>query len=221
MRKSEQVEFLVKEGIIGIIRARDFRQLIKVIQAINEGGIKAIEVSMTTPHALEVIKEASAVFKDKILPGVGTVLDPETARLAILSGAEFVITPVLNKDVVRLCNRYGKIVISGALTFTEILTAWEDGADLVKIAPADAVGGPAYIKAIKGPLPHVPLVPAGGVTLDNAADYFKAGASVITVCSPFQTDKVLAEGKFDALTGIARRFVAVAREARKRNESIS
>lgn len=211
----EQLEFLTTEGIIGIIRVIDSRNLIKVVQAMKEGGLKVIEVSMTTPHALDVIKEASEVFKDKILLGVGTILDPETARVAILSGAEFIVCPTLNRDVIRLCNRYGKIVAAGALTFTEILTAWEEGADLVKVTPAAAVGGPSYIKAVKAPLPHVALIPAGGVNLDNAADYFKAGATAIAVSSPFQINKVLANGKFEYLTETARKFVAIARQARK------
>ena len=212
--KNERLKFLIDCGIIAIIRADNPSQLIKVAQSLKDGGIKAIEVTMTTPSALEVIKEVSSEFGDEIMVGVGSVLDPETARMAILSGSEFVVCPVLNKEVIGVCNRYAKISIPGAYTPTEILSAWEQGADLVKVFPAD-VGGPRYIKSIKAPLPQISLVPTGGVNLDNASDFIKAGASVIAVGSSLVNRKLIDAEQFDIIRKTAEQFIDVVKKARK------
>src|SRR4030042_3838169 len=167
---------ILEEGVVPVIRVSSAGEAFEVAKAIKEGGISVIEVTMTVPGAMDVIKEVSQKFGQEVLLGAGTILDPETARMAFLNGARFLVTPTLNLDVIRMSNRYSAVVIPGALTPTEILTAWEAGADLVKVFPIAQVGGPAYIKAIQGPFPHIPLVPTGGVNLQNAGEFIKAGA---------------------------------------------
>ena len=159
---------LEKLEVIAIMRADSADRLLAAADAILEGGVKAIEVTMTTPGALSVLEEATSKYSQDVLFGVGSVLDPETARAAILSGAAFVVCPTLRKETIEMCKRYSVPVIPGAYTPTEVLTAWESGADMVKIFPA-GTGGPSYIKAILAPLPQVRLVPVGGVNLENAA----------------------------------------------------
>lgn len=171
---------------------------------------------MTTPGALDVVKEAVRELKGKAIIGVGSVLDAPTARAAILAGAEFIVSPILNREMILLVNRYGKVVIPGAFTPTEILEAWEAGADAVKIFPAD-VGGPAYLKAIKGPLPQVKLVPTGGVTLENAGEFITAGAEMIAAGGNLAPPKEMAAGKFDEIIRRARKFVEAVAAARSQS----
>lgn len=213
--KNERLEFLVQCGVIAIIRADSSTQLVSAVEAIKKGGVKVIEVTMTTPSALEVVREVSGKFKDEVLIGVGSVLDSETARAAILSGAEFIVSPALNVELIKMCARYSKIVIPGALTPTEVITAWESGADLVKIFPVGSVGGPKYIKALKAPLPQVALVPTGGVSLENAGEFIRAGASAIAVGSNLVSNKIITEKKFGILTEIAQQFINTVKEARE------
>lgn len=215
-RKEENLKLMSESGIISIIRAESSAQLLQVASALKEGGIKIIEVTMTTPDAIEVIKEISGRLKEEILIGVGTVLDPETARSAILAGAEFIVCPTLNKEVITLAHRYSKVVIPGAFTPTEILTAWEVGADLVKVFPA-GVGGPSYIKSLKGPLPQIPLVPTGGVSFDNVASFIQAGAFAVGVGSSLVKKEFLKERNFEELTGLSKKFrEAVEKTKRKK-----
>ena len=189
-------------------------EAVKSAEALRKGGINIIEVSMVTPGALDAIRAISQKFGEDVLVGAGTVLDSETARAAILAGAEFIIGPTLNREVIKVCNRYSKIVIPGALTPTEILTAWELGADIVKVFPARVLG-PRYIKDILAPLPQVRLLPTGGVNLENAGEFLKAGAVAIAVGSALVNKKVVKEGKFDIITEKARKFLEVVNKARK------
>ena len=192
-------------GIVAIMRAKSSDQLLAAADAVQAGGVTAIEVTMTTPGALEVIKEATTRYGEKVIFGVGSVLDPETARAAILAGAQFVVCPTLNIKTIEICKRYSVPVVPGAYTPTEVLTAWEAGADMVKIFPA-SVGGPAYIKAVKAPLPQVELIPVGGVNLKTTADFIRAGSAVVGVGSSLINQKLLDEKQFESISENARRY---------------
>jgi len=205
MDKREMMELIQKTGVIAIMRAKSSDQLLAAADAIKAGGVQAIEVTMTTPGALDVVRQATERYGSDVLFGAGSVLDPESARAAILAGAQFVVCPTLNLKTIEICHRYAIPVVPGAYTPTEILTAWEAGADMVKVFPA-SVGGPDYIKALKGPLPQIKLVPVGGVELDNTADFIRAGAEAVGVGSALVSQKLLDTGDFAALTERARRF---------------
>lgn len=200
-------------GVVAVVRAASAREALEVCPAIARGGVKPIEVTMTVPNAIDVIKEFKSSVRDEVLVGAGTVLDPETARAAILAGVDFVVMPTLNLKVIEMCHRYGKVVIPGAFTPTEILTAWEAGADIVKVFPA-GVAGPQYLRDIKGPLPQVRLLPTGGVTLENTTDFIKAGAVAVAVGTALVDKKLVAEKKFDLITEKAKQFVAAVQKAR-------
>ena len=180
MSRESTLKRIVDGGIVAVVRSESSESLVKVVQALAEGGVGAAEVTFTVPDAIEVIRQVRREMGDAIVLGAGTVLDPETARAALLAGAEYIVAPTLNLDVIRLCRRYDKAVMPGAFTPTEILTAWEAGADIVKVFPAD-VGGPAYLKAIRGPLPQIRLMPTGGVDLTTAENFLKAGACCLGV----------------------------------------
>lgn len=199
------LEFIYEKGVVAIMRANSSDQLLAAADAVKAGGVNAIEVTMTTPGAIDVIKQATAKYGDDVLFGVGSVLDPETARAAILAGAQFVVCPTLNLETIKICKRYSVPVIPGAYTPTEALTAWEAGADMVKIFPA-SIGGPAIIKAIKGPLPQIKLVPVGGVNLDTTADFIRAGAEVVGVGGSLVNQKLLEAQDFDKISENARRY---------------
>jgi 2-dehydro-3-deoxyphosphogluconate aldolase/(4S)-4-hydroxy-2-oxoglutarate aldolase len=205
MEKEKQLEIIRKTGIVAIIRAKTSGDLIGAAEAIEDGGLNVIEVTMTTPSALSVIAEAVERFGDKLLFGAGTVLDPETAREAILAGAEFIVSPTFNPKTVEVCRRYSKTVIPGCFTPTEILTAWETGADFVKVFPTD-LGGPAYVKAVLAPLPQVALIPTGGVTIETTGPFLKAGATAVAVGSSLVSQKILDEKAFPLLRERARMF---------------
>lgn len=205
MGKEKQKEIIREAGVIAIIRTKTSGDLVEAAEAIKDGGLGVIEVTMTTPNALNVIAEATQRFGDQVLFGAGTVLDPETARSAILAGAEFIVSPTLNPGTVEVCRRYSKVVIPGCFTPTEILTAWEMGADFAKVFPAD-VGGPSYIKAILAPLPQVALVPTGGVTVETTGAFLKAGAAAVAAGSSLVSQKILDEKDFSLLTDRARSF---------------
>ena len=199
------LDFIYEKGVVAIMRANSSEQLLAAADAVKAGGVNAIEVTMTTPGAIDVVKQATAKYGDDVLFGVGSVLDPETARAAILAGAQFVVCPTLNLDTIKICKRYSIPVVPGAYTPTEALTAWEAGADMVKIFPA-SIGGPAIIKAIKGPLPQIKLVPVGGVNLDTTAEFIRAGAEVVGVGGSLVNQKLLAAGDFDKISENARRY---------------
>jgi 2-dehydro-3-deoxyphosphogluconate aldolase/(4S)-4-hydroxy-2-oxoglutarate aldolase len=213
MQKDDQVRFIQDSGVIAIVRFDRSEELIQVARAIRAGGVSAIEFTMTTPNALAIIESATHEFGDDVLLGAGTVLDPETARAAILAGAQFIVTPTLNPKVIEVSHRYSKVVIPGAFTPTEILTAWEWGADFVKVFPAE-FGGPEYFKAIRAPLPQVKLIPVGGVSLENAGDFIKAGAAAVAVGSNLVKKSAIAAKNFAELTGLAQQFVEAVNRAR-------
>ncbi len=205
MNKDHCLERLTKTGIIAIMRAKTSDQLLKAADAIKAGGVDAIEVTMTTPNALDVIKQAVSRYGSDVLFGVGSVIDPESARVAILAGAQFVVCPTLNIKTIALCRRYSVPVMPGAFTVTEILEAWERGADIVKVFPA-SIGGPSYIKAIKAPLPQVKLMPVGGVNHETTSEFIRAGCEVVAVGSALVDQTLLDEQKFDVITERAIRF---------------
>jgi 2-dehydro-3-deoxyphosphogluconate aldolase/(4S)-4-hydroxy-2-oxoglutarate aldolase len=213
MKKMDIVRRLADPGVIAILRTESADRLPDAIHALVAGGIHAIEVTMTTPGALKVIREARAALGDKIVMGVGSVLDSETARQAMLEGAQFVVTPVVRPGVIEICNRYGIPIACGATTPTEAFTVHELGSDFVKIFPAENLG-PAYIRSILAPLPMLQLIPTGGVTPQNMPDYFKAGAAAIGAGSTLLTKEIFASADWGALSARATEFVAAARKAR-------
>lgn len=201
-------------GLIPIVRVPTEEDAMRAAEVIAQGGIGIAEITMTVPRALRVMEGVAARYGDKVLLGAGTILDPETCRAAILAGAEFIVTPSLDVRVIEMARRYGKPVFPGALTPTEVVTAWQAGADMVKIFPCGPVGGPKYIKALKGPLPQIDMVPTGGVNLDNAAEFIKAGAAAVAVGSELVDMRVLKEGKLDQIAETARKFVEAVRAGR-------
>lgn len=213
MDKHHKLQLIRQTGVIAIMRASRANQLLAAAAAIKAGGVRAIEVTMTTPGALGVIGQAAANFGDALLFGAGTVLDAETARAAILAGADFIVAPTLNVEVIRLGNRYGVPVLPGCYTPTEALTAWEAGADLIKLFPADALG-PAFVKAIRAPLPQLEIVPVGGIDLTNAAEFIRAGAAALGVGGSLVNQALLDSGDAAELTRRATAFIAAVEHGR-------
>jgi 2-dehydro-3-deoxyphosphogluconate aldolase/(4S)-4-hydroxy-2-oxoglutarate aldolase len=203
----EILDQILKEMTIAIVRLEKSDDFIKVVEALKAGGISIVEFTLTTPGALVKLQEVSARFADEIVLGAGTVLDPETARAAILAGAQFIVTPTVNLSTVEMCKRYGKPIVAGAMTPTEMLAVWEAGADLVKVFPAGNLGGPQYIKAVLAPLPQLRLVPTGGVSADNAAQFLKAGAAAVAVGGSLVNKEAVASGDWAAITSEAQRLV--------------
>jgi len=213
MDRTRLLNGIVESGLVAIVRLSSSDSLLRVAQAIASGGVRHIEFTMTTPGALQTLDSVSARLGDEVVMGAGTVLDAETARAAILAGARFIVAPNLNPDVITICHRYGVVCMPGALTPTEILQAWEWGADIVKVFPADSFG-PAYIRAVRAPLPQVRLAPVGGVTAENTADYIRAGASCVGVGSSLVNDRLIAQADWASLTARARAFVEAVAEGR-------
>jgi 2-dehydro-3-deoxyphosphogluconate aldolase/(4S)-4-hydroxy-2-oxoglutarate aldolase len=210
---------ILDTGVLPIVRTDTAAVALDAARAIRRAGLAALEITMTVPGALSAIEKLAEELGDEVAVGAGSVLDAETARACILAGAEFFVTPCLSIPTIELCRRYGKVVIPGALTPTEVLTAWEAGADLVKVFPCGNMGGPSYIQALKAPLPQVLLVPTGGVRLDNTADFFKAGATAVAVGSEICDKAALAAGRFELIEERARQFVETSRVARGRPPS--
>ena len=206
MKKSETIRIIEETGVIAIMRAQSSGQLIAAAEAIRKGGVRAIEVTMTTPGALDVIAKAREKLGEEVAFGAGTVLDPETGRAAILAGADFVVGPTLNLALVELCNRYGVPVVPGCYTPTEIVTAWQAGADFIKLFPA-SVGGPDLVQAILAPLPQVRIIPVGGVDLNTAAALIQKGAVALGVGSSLINQKVLDAGDMQELTRRAAAYI--------------
>ena len=213
MSKPEIIDCIVNPGILAVIRADSSEQLISVAEALYEGGVIGLEITMTTPNALQVISDVSKRFGKKVLVGVGTVLDTETCRAAILAGAQFAVTPVLRPEVIKMCNRYGVPIAAGAYTPTEALTAYESGADFVKIFPADQLG-PTYIKNILGPLPQLRIIPTGGVTVATVDSFIKAGCVALGAGSSLVSKDVLKNKDWKKLTETAAAFVEAIKKAR-------
>jgi 2-dehydro-3-deoxyphosphogluconate aldolase/(4S)-4-hydroxy-2-oxoglutarate aldolase len=213
--RHETVTAIEACGVVAVIRLQDPEKLRVVIDALGAGGVLAIEVTMTVPGALDLIEQVAPALSREFVFGAGTVLDPETARLAILAGARYVVSPVFNPAILSVCHRYDVAAIPGCFTPTEILAAWEAGADIVKVFPATAVG-PGYFKDLHAPLPQVRLMPTGGVTLENTGDWIRAGAVAVGVGTALLERKALEAGDYAALTARARRFVEAVGAARER-----
>jgi 2-dehydro-3-deoxyphosphogluconate aldolase/(4S)-4-hydroxy-2-oxoglutarate aldolase len=211
--RQDDLARVLNGGIVAIIRAPSSEQLVPVARALYEGGIEVIEVTFTVPNVLEIISEVRRDLGDRILLGAGTVLDGETARAAFLAGAEFIVSPVVNVDVIKLCKRYSKLVMPGAFTPTEVLTAWEAGADIVKVFPAE-VGGPNYLKALHGPLPHIRLLPTGGVNLQTLRDFVKAGACAVGLGTALVDKAAVEQGDMDRIRTLAEQYVSLMRAVR-------
>jgi 2-dehydro-3-deoxyphosphogluconate aldolase/(4S)-4-hydroxy-2-oxoglutarate aldolase len=213
MTKAQIISGLLTPGVVAIIRADNSEQLIHASRALINGGVSGIEITMTTPNALQVIADVRREFGDKVLAGVGSVLDAKTAQAAIEAGAEYVVTPVLKPDVIAFCNRIDKPIFSGSYTPTEAQTAYELGADFIKIFPADGLG-PKYIQAIRGPLPHLNIVPTGGVDVHTAGDFIRAGCVAVAAGSSLVSKDILKNQDWAKLTDLAAQFIAAVAKAR-------
>ena len=213
MNKTDVIKQIREIGVIPVVRATSADEAMRAIDAIREGGISVLEITMTVPNAFSVIEQVTARFGSDALVGAGTVLDAEDAKSCIASGAQFIVSPALNLETIAYCREQGVAVMPGALTPTEVVQAWNAGADFVKVFPAGAVGGPSYLKALKAPLPHIELVPTGGVSLKTAADFIRAGAAALGVGS----DLVDVKAQAAVITERAKQFVEVVRQARAKH----
>ncbi len=214
MTKEEIMSAIARIGIVPIVRTSSSEAAVKAIEAVYRGGIRAAEITMTVPGALKALEKLADQFGDQIALGAGTVLDPETARACMLAGAQFFVTPALKLATIEMAQRYSKAIMPGALTPTEVLTAWEAGADAVKIFPCGNVGGAKYIKALKAPFPHIEMVPTGGVNLETCGDFLKAGACAVGVGSELIDAATIKSGKFEVFEERARQFTAAVAKAR-------
>lgn len=212
--REKALELIREVGLIPIIRVSTSEDAFRAVEAIVAGGVPIAEITMVVPNALRVLERATEYFGDKVLLGAGTVLDSETCRSAIFAGAEFIVTPALDLKVIELARRYSKACIPGGLTPTEILAAWQAGADMVKVFPCGPVGGPMYIKAIRGPFPQIDLIPTGGVDLESTPKYIRAGAAAVAVGGELVASKALREGDSASITANARQYVEAVRSAR-------
>ncbi|HEY1785281.1 MAG TPA: bifunctional 4-hydroxy-2-oxoglutarate aldolase/2-dehydro-3-deoxy-phosphogluconate aldolase [Pirellulales bacterium] len=211
--KTTNLERIRRTGTIAILRTERAELLADVTEALVAGGVECVEITFTVPKAHRVLEAVANQLGDRALLGAGTVLDPETARIAILAGAEFIVAPNTNIDVIRLCRRYDKIAMPGAFSPTEVLSAWEAGADLVKIFPCDSVG-PTHLRALRGPYPHIRMVPSGGVSLDTAAAFLEAGAFALGIGTKLVSPEALRERDLAAIERSARQFIAKLAEIR-------
>src|ERR1700733_1462263 len=213
MRKGDVLAELRKIRLVPVLRASSVDKALALASAIADGGVTVLEITMTVPGAIEVMKRLAKDRPD-ILIGAGTVLDAETARMCILEGAKFVVSPALNLGTIEMCHRYSIAVLPGALTPTEVVTAWQAGADVVKVFPCSALGGAKYLTALKGPLPHIDLIPTGGVSLATAAEFLAAGAFALGVGSDLVDAKAMAAGKPEVITETAKKYLQIVKEFR-------
>ena len=214
MTSQQILSFITEIGIVPVVRTNSAETAIKAIEAIYRGGIRSAEITMTVPGAIKALEKIADQFGDKIMLGAGTVLDPETARACMLAGAQFFVTPSLNLATIEIARRYSKVICAGALTPTEVLTAWQAGSDVVKIFPANALGGAKYIKSPKGPLPQVEMIPTGGVNLETAGEFLKAGACAVAVGGELVDAKLIRENRYDRIEELAREYLAVIAKTR-------
>jgi 2-dehydro-3-deoxyphosphogluconate aldolase/(4S)-4-hydroxy-2-oxoglutarate aldolase len=214
MTKQDVVRVIAEVGLVPVVRAQSADEAMRVTDAIREGGVTVLEITMTVPGALAVLEQLSSRFGSDVVLGAGTVLDPETARACILAGARFVVSPALDLGTIEMCRRYSIAVMPGALTPTEVLTAWTAGADVVKVFPCGALGGASYIKSLKAPLPHVEMIPTGGVSVKTAAEFIQAGAFALGVGADLVDTKAVREGNGKLVTDKAREYIRIVREAR-------
>jgi 2-dehydro-3-deoxyphosphogluconate aldolase/(4S)-4-hydroxy-2-oxoglutarate aldolase len=214
MHRNEILRAILDTGVVPVVRTSSAESAVRAIEAVYRGGIRAAEVTMTVPGAIKALEKLADTFGDKLVLGAGTVLDPETARICMLAGAEFFVTPALNVKTIEMAKRYSKIIMPGALTPTEVVTAWEAGADFVKVFPCGALGGAKYIKSLKAPLPHIEMVPTGGVSLETTADFLRAGAAAVAVGAELIDAKTISEGRYEIFEERARLFLAEVAKAR-------
>ena len=219
MTRQQILAFIIDIGMVPVVRTATAEGAIKAIEAIYAGGVRAAEITMTVPGAIRALEKVADQFGDKIVLGAGTVLDPETARACMLAGAQFFVTPSLKVSTIEMVKRYSKVICPGALTPTEVITAWDAGADIVKIFPCGNLGGPKYIKALKGPFPHIDMIPTGGVNLETAGEFLKAGACAVAVGGELVDAKTIREGRFDIIEERTRQYLAVIAKARQEMQS--
>src|SRR6202453_4165041 len=217
MQKAEVLKALREIGLVPVLRADSEAQALALADAISAGGVTVLEVTMTVPGAIRVMRRLAEERPD-ILIGAGTVLDPETARMCILEGAQFVVSPALNLQTIEMCHRYSVAVLPGALTPTEIVTAWQAGADVVKVFPASAMGGAKYLTALKGPFPQIHMIPTGGVSLGTAKEFLEAGAFALGVGSDLVAVKAIADGRPEVVTDIAKKYMEIVRAFRAKTQ---
>jgi 2-dehydro-3-deoxyphosphogluconate aldolase/(4S)-4-hydroxy-2-oxoglutarate aldolase len=206
MKREAVQDIILATKVIAVIRMSDAERVFQVTDALQKGGVKALEITMSVPGALEIIRRLAGNKPEGVLVGAGTVLDAETAAAAVSSGADFVVSPVADAGMIAACKAYDTFVAPGAFTPTEIVSAWEKGADIVKVFPATSLG-PRYFRDLKGPLPQIRLMPTGGITLENARGFIEAGASVVGIGTALVDKKAVEAGDWDALAERARRLV--------------
>jgi len=214
MTKPEVIRRIAEVGVVPVVRAQSADEAMRVVEAIREGGVPVLEITMTVPGAIGVIEQVGRRFGADVLLGAGTVLDAETARACILAGARFVVSPALDRGTIELCRRYSVAVMPGALTPTEVMAAWTAGADVVKIFPCGAVGGASYIKSLKAPLPQIEMIPTGGVSVKTAADFIRAGSMALGVGADLVDTQAIRDGNARVVTEKAREYVRLVQEAR-------
>src|SRR5215213_9961 len=214
MNKNEVLRRIKEVGVVPVVRASSAEEAMLVIDAIKAGGVSVLEITMTVPGAIKVIEQVTDRYGTEVVVGAGTVLDAETARACILAGAAFVVGPSLNMETIELCRRYSVAVMPGALTPTEVVMAWQAGADVVKVFPCGALGGAKYLKSLKAPLPQVEMIPTGGVSLKTAAEFIEAGALALGVGADLVDTKAIRAGQPEKVTEAARAYVAAVRAAR-------
>jgi len=215
VKKAEVIQQIKDTGIIPVVRATSADEAMRAIDAIREGGISVLEITMTVPGAIKVIEQVSQRYGKDALVGAGTVLDPEIAEACVSSGAQFVVSPALNLETIACCRKLDIAVMPGALTPTEVVQAWNAGADFVKVFPAGAVGGASYLKALKAPLPQIEMIPTGGVSLITAPDFIRAGAAALGVGTDLVDIEALRKGQAAHITERAKQFLQIVREARE------
>lgn len=214
MNSSLAVQMIKELGLVPVIRTSNAETAMRAVEAVCEGGIRCVEITMTVDRAIYALEQVANKYGDRVLLGAGTVLDPETARSCMLAGANFFVTPSLNLKTIEMAKRYSKAIFPGALTPTEILTAWEAGADAVKVFPCNAVGGASYVKALKGPFPQIEVVPTGGVNLETVGAFLAAGACAVGVGGELVDGKSIANGNYEIFTERARQFLAAVKAHR-------
>jgi 2-dehydro-3-deoxyphosphogluconate aldolase / (4S)-4-hydroxy-2-oxoglutarate aldolase len=217
MATSDPLTCVLKNGIVAVIRAEQSERLVDVAEALHAGGVHVMEVTFTVPQPVQVLERVAQRLGDKVLLGAGTVLDAETARAAILAGARFIVAPNTNLDVIRLCRRYSTLVMPGAMTPTEVVAAWEAGADIVKVFPSDVLG-PQYLKALSGPLPQILLMPTGGVNLETAERFLAAGACALGIGGSLVEPKAVARGDMGRIESLARQYVEIVAQFRSKQQ---
>jgi 2-dehydro-3-deoxyphosphogluconate aldolase/(4S)-4-hydroxy-2-oxoglutarate aldolase len=215
MTKEQVKQRVIEVGIVPVIRASSVRKAIAASEAVYAGGISILEVTMTVPGAFEAITELNKTLGREVMIGAGTVLDAYTANRCLEAGATFLVTPGFKPETVKFANDHGMLILAGALTPTEVITAWEAGADFIKVFPCSAMGGASYIKALKAPLPQIPLVPTGGVNLHTAADFIRNGSAALGIGGELVLASALKSGNMAEITELAKKYVAIVQQARQ------